>query len=66
MSLKAFHIVFITASILLSLGSGFWGFRSFSKGHDYMELVVGIFFFVTAGTLIYYLMGVPKRLKNNG
>lgn len=42
MSLKAFHIVFVTVSIVLCLGFGIWGIREYRNVQDVSALVVGI------------------------
>ena len=41
MSLKEFHIVFITASVLLSLGFAWWGFTQYNQLHG--RIYVGTF-----------------------
>ena len=42
MSLKAFHIVFVIASILLGLGVGAWGVIEYSAKGELGALIMGI------------------------
>ena len=49
MSLKAFHVVFISLSILLSLGVGGWGIQSYFSDSNDVGILVGLFF-ILAGS----------------
>jgi hypothetical protein len=65
MSLKAFHLVFIVASILLAIGFGVWSFMNYSAPHGRTsDLVAAIVSAVVAlalvGKEIYFL----RKLKN--
>jgi hypothetical protein len=63
MSLKAFHILFITISALLALGFGGWCLQ-FSRLHgDRAYLGAGIVSFVTAGVLAMYGTWFWHKLK---
>ena len=42
MSLKAFHMVFVTASILLAFGFGAWSFLNYKDDGRTLDLVFGI------------------------
>jgi hypothetical protein len=42
MSLKAFHIVFVTVSIILCLGFGGWALNEFRVEQDVSALVIGV------------------------
>jgi len=55
MSLKAFHIVFIVASLLLCLGFAGWAFDNYFEGdRARADLVYGIAsLFAAAGLLVY-------------
>ncbi len=64
MSLKAFHILFITLSTLLALGVGAWGITIFVYGHSVPHLLLGIVGLVAAAGLIMYGRYVLKKLKN--
>ena len=65
MSLKAFHVIFITMSILLCLGFGAW-----CVGSDYAQgkgsyLIVGCVSFVLAVALVIYEIVFLRKLRNN-
>ena len=67
MSLKAFHIVFIIASILLTLFFGFWclyQWRYLGQGTAYTW--TGLASLLAAVGLVNYLRSVLKKLKNVG
>ncbi len=64
MSLKFFHIVFISLSTLLALGVGAWAVAMFFYGHNVFHLVLGIFSLAAAVGLILYGRYVLKKLKN--
>jgi len=67
MSLKAFHIVFITASTLLSFGFGVWTIREyFMGGNDLVNLVMGGLSTVTGVLLIVYGRYFLKKLRSIG
>ena len=63
MSLKALHLVFIVASIVLTLGFGAWSVNEFSKGEPKVNLYFGIGSFVASVALVFYLRAVLKKLK---
>ncbi|MDP9193389.1 MAG: hypothetical protein M3P06_16965 [Acidobacteriota bacterium] len=54
MSLRAFHIIFIIATVVLSLYVALWGIREFAQERSSTGLVLAILFFITAiGGMIY-------------
>jgi hypothetical protein len=64
MSLKAFHVVFITASVVLAFGFAAWSFLSFSDAKRVADLIYG---FGSAGlgfALIAYGRYFLKKLKH--
>ncbi len=65
MSLKAFHLVFIVASILLAVGFGVWSLMNFfsPEGHT-RDLVLAIASAVVVLALICYERYFLKKLKN--
>ena len=63
MSLKAFHIFFIVASIVLAAGVGCWGWREFSAGRLTSSLGIAAASFLTAAGLAVYLFGFLGRMK---
>ena len=64
MSLKAFHIVFIAASILLAFGFAAWCFNEYIDQHRRFELISGIVSTGAGVALIFYFKYVLKKLKN--
>lgn len=65
MSLKAFHIVFITAATLLAIGFGFWGITEYRVGDGSgVDLALGIGSFVVAAGLLWYGKYFLRKLKN--
>jgi hypothetical protein len=64
MSLKAFHLVFIIASILLAFGFGVWAAVAFFKGGGVMNLIVALVSFAVGVGLIFYERYFLKKTKN--
>jgi hypothetical protein len=64
MSLKAFHLVFITASVLLSFGFGAWSLVGFSDYGRTVDLVFGIGSVGVGVGLIVYGRYVLRKLKH--
>jgi hypothetical protein len=64
MSLKAFHIVFVAASVLLALGFAAWGFINFADGRNWLDLVWGAVGLGTAAGLLFYGKFVLRKLKD--
>ena len=65
MSLKAFHIVFISASILLALGIGGWALSNYSSPAGTRgDLISGVASLTAALVLAIYGVYFLKRLKN--
>ena len=64
MSLKAFHIVFVIASILLTFFCGIWLLHDYAVTHDRPELPVGIVFLVAGVALLFYGKSVLRKLKH--
>lgn len=54
MSLRAFHIVFIIVTVVLSLYVALWGIREYAQEQSTMGLVLSIIFLINAGLLILY------------
>ena len=64
MSLKALHIVFIIASILLALGFGAWALKGYFEIGTKSYLWYAIGSFLTGILLVIYGRAVLKKLKN--
>jgi len=64
MSLKAFHIVFVTASILLAFGFGVWSLLDYQDHGNTAELVGGLVSVLAGFALIIYVKAILRKLKN--
>ena len=64
MSLKAFHLVFITASVLLAFGFGAWSLVGYSDYGRTVDLVFGVGSVGIGVGLIVYGRYVLKKLKH--
>lgn len=64
MSLKAFHLVFIILSILLTLMFGIWGLVSHGSSGKTAELVMGIISLASTIGLSLYLRYFLDKLKH--
>lgn len=63
MSLRAFHIVFIIVTVVLSLYVALWGIREFAQERSNMGLVMAVLFFATAIGLMIYGKKAFTKLK---
>jgi len=63
MSLKAFHLFFITVSILFAIGFTYWEFNSYRTEGQLMDLALVILSFLTALGLIYYCTRFVKKMR---
>ena len=64
MSLKAFHVVFIAASIVLALGFAAWSFASYLRYRVTLDLVFGLVSLAAGAALVVYGKFVLKKLKH--
>jgi hypothetical protein len=65
MSLKAFHLVFIIASILLAVGFAVWLLMTYFQDHAGVSyLIAGIGSALAAVALVIYQKYCLKKLKN--
>ena len=64
MSLKAFHILFITASVALAFWFGWFELSRYSDSKASADMWFGIGSFVTGVALIAYGIYFLKKLKN--
>lgn len=62
MSLKAFHVVFIIASLLLTLGFGWWCLRE-AHGSRGMQLAAGGAFAIAVVIVVYGVWFLRKLRK---
>ena len=63
MSLRAFHIVFVVVTVVLSLYVALWGIREFTMQSDAKALALGLVFLATAFALIVYGKKVFRKLR---
>ena len=66
MSLKAFHLVFVTVSVLLSLGFGVWAITDYQKSGSTASLCWGVGSFAAAVALVVYGRWFLRKLKGVG
>ena len=64
MSLKAFHIVFVIASILLAFGFAAWSLMTYSDGRRLIDLIFGIVSTLGGIGLVIYGRYVLRKLKH--
>ena len=64
MSLKAFHLFFISISVLLSLAVGGWGIQSYLTNSDGVGILVGLFFILLGIGLLFYEMSFIRKFKH--
>lgn len=64
MSLKAFHLVFIAASIVLAFWFGGWSLDHYLDSKETLDLALAIGSFVAGLVLIGYGCYVIRKLRN--
>jgi hypothetical protein len=64
MSLKAFHLIFISAASAMCVGCGIWGVKNFFSGGGTFDLLFGIGAFIAGIALLLYERYFLKKLKN--
>src|ERR1035438_5842501 len=65
MSLKAFHLIFISAATALAFGCSFWGLKDFfSEGGRTWDLIFGVGSLVVGVGLVIYERFFLKKLKH--
>jgi uncharacterized membrane protein YcjF (UPF0283 family) len=64
LSLRSFHLFFISVSIVLSAAVGVWGIRSWMDTKATEDLALGAFFFVAGIVLAFYGLKVRKKLRD--
>jgi hypothetical protein len=62
LSLRSFHLFFITVSVLLAVWVGVWGVQSYRATGSAGDLTLGAFFFVLGFVLLLYGRSVRKKL----
>ena len=63
-SLKEFHVVFITASVLLTMGFATWGFAQYQERHGGIYVGAFLLSLVAAVGLVCYEVYFVKKVKS--
>ncbi len=66
MSLRAFHIVFVAVSVVMSLGVGAWGTHEYLARGSALGVGLAATSFVLGAGLIVYGFRVAKKLAELG
>ena len=64
MSLKAFHIVFVTLSVLTAFGFAAWLIDGYAKSQNIGQLVAGLTSILVGAGLIVYGIYFLRKLKH--
>ena len=64
MSLKAFHIIFVTASIILAVLFGIWSLLNYFHEGTLSDLLFGLGSLLVGVALVFYERYALKKLKN--
>ncbi|HYO76505.1 MAG TPA: hypothetical protein VE010_08580 [Thermoanaerobaculia bacterium] len=64
MSLRAFHIIFIIVTVVLSLYVALWGIRQFAQEQDNGALAMALLFLATAVGLMIYGKKAFAKLRD--
>jgi len=64
MSLRAFHIVFVVVTIVLSLYVALWGIREFTEQRSGTALTLGVLFLAMAVGLMIYGKKAFAKLRD--
>ncbi len=66
MSLKAFHILFITVSVLLALGFSIWGIYDYRTEGNWVSLALAAGSLLCGVVLVVYGRWFLRKLKKTG
>jgi ABC-type uncharacterized transport system permease subunit len=64
MSLKAFHLIFVTASVLLAFGFAAWSLMNYAEAKQAVDLAYGIGSAVIGLGLVVYGRYFLRKLKH--
>lgn len=64
MSLRIFHVIFITVSIALSVFVTVWGVREFLASHSNGALVLAVVFLLGGVVLVIYANRAFRKLRD--
>ena len=63
MNLRDIHLLFIAASVALTLVFAYWGYAQYSQNHVFNYLVTALGSFMVAAGLITYGIGFYNKTK---
>jgi hypothetical protein len=66
MSLRTFHLIFVTASVILAFGLGAWGIDAYSARGEAGALVLALLGFLFGAAFAVYGFRVRTKLKGLG
>jgi len=66
MSLKAFHVLFVIISVLITLGFGIWSVKQYGITGSGGSLAMGVASFVVSVALVVYGVAFLQKLKKAG
>ena len=66
MSLRIFHIIFVTASVLLCVWVAVWALQEFSRGRNIAWIGMATLFVICGCALVVYGRKVFHKLKELG
>ena len=66
MSLKAFHLLFVTASAILAFGFGAWGIDAYTSRGEGGSLILALLSLLFGAGLVVYGVRVRTKLKGMG
>jgi steroid 5-alpha reductase family enzyme len=64
LSLRSFHLFFVTAAVVLSAGVAVWGVRSWRATGSGSDLAFGVMFLVVGFVLAFYGVRVRRKLHD--
>jgi hypothetical protein len=64
MSLKALHLIFVTASVAVSLFLGIWSFRNYQVSHSPVDLAYVVTSALAVVALLWYGRYFMRKLKH--
>lgn len=64
MSLKAFHIFFIFACMVMFAAVGAWGVNDYQSSGDVANLAVGVVTLLLSVAMVSYLMWFIRKIKS--
>lgn len=63
MSLRVFHIVFVTVCVVLSAWVAAWGLREYGATHSSGALILALIFILSGFGLVVYGVKVFRKLR---